>query len=104
MTTPRPQATPALDQPLSTLAGVGPAAQAKLAQLGLYGVRDLLWYFPNRYEDFSNRVSVVDIIEGQLVTVLVKVVDFKTRPARQIGRASCRGRGEIWVVAVSVKK
>ena len=83
MTTPPPQVTTALDQPLSTLAGVGPAAQAKLAQLGLYGVRDLLWYFPNRYEDFSNRVSVVDIIEGQLVTVLVKVVDFKTRPARR---------------------
>ena len=45
--TPRPQAAGA---PVSSLAGVGPALEKKLAKLGLRSVRDLLEHRPHRYE------------------------------------------------------
>ena len=42
-----------LETPLSSIVGIGPRFLIRLKKLGIEAVRDLLWHFPSRYEDFS---------------------------------------------------
>lgn len=45
--------------PLSSLTGVGAALSNKLAKINLHTVQDLLLHLPLRYEDRTDRKSVV---------------------------------------------
>ena len=47
-----------LTTPIETLNGVGPVYRARLKKLGIGQVKDLLYFFPHRYEDFSNIVAI----------------------------------------------
>lgn len=47
-----------IDTSLAQLSGIGPQLQRKLKKLKLQTVRDLLFHFPHRYEDFSNSVTI----------------------------------------------
>ena len=55
MTAPRLRVVrePSLDDPITTLSGVSEKTEAKLARLGIATIRDLLLFFPRRYDDFS---------------------------------------------------
>jgi ATP-dependent DNA helicase RecG len=55
---------PNLDSPLSDFYRVGKTTAALLKKLGLATARDLLFYFPFRYEDFSNRLTIAELTEG----------------------------------------
>lgn len=54
-----------LDTPLAQLPGIGPQLQRKLKKLKLTTVRDLLFHFPHRYEDFSNLINIGQVKIGQ---------------------------------------
>ncbi|MBD2183971.1 ATP-dependent DNA helicase RecG [Planktothrix sp. FACHB-1355] len=62
-----------LEQPLSSLAEVGPRKSQYLARLGLLTVRDLLFYYPRDYIDYSRQVSICDLIAGETVTIVGKI-------------------------------
>lgn len=68
-----------LSSPIAGVYGVGPALAQKLKKLGIETIKDLLWYFPFRYEDFSEVVPIADVASGQEVTVsgTVLEVDMK---------------------------
>lgn len=72
-----------IDAPVSVLAGVGPRALEKFVKLNIATVRDLLWHFPYRYEDFSARIRIDEIRVGVPVTVIAKLKRHETRPARR---------------------
>ena len=59
-----------LDSPTSDLYRVGNTTAKLLKKLGLNTVNDLLFYFPFRYEDFSSRVNIADLKEGETVNVI----------------------------------
>lgn len=40
-----------------------------LRRLGIRTIRDMLFHFPSRYDDFSNEKKICDISEGETVTV-----------------------------------
>lgn len=61
-----------LSTPLSELKGVGDVIRRGLARLGLRTVRDLLEYFPRRWDDYSEVASINQIKPG-LVTVRGRV-------------------------------
>ncbi|MFH1780696.1 MAG: OB-fold nucleic acid binding domain-containing protein, partial [Candidatus Nealsonbacteria bacterium] len=44
--------------PIETLKGVGPVYKSRLKKLGVNQLKDLLYHFPHRYEDFSNIVPI----------------------------------------------
>ncbi len=50
----------ALDMPVSTLHGVGPARAKLFARLGLFTLNDLIGYFPRAYEDRSRIHAIAD--------------------------------------------
>ena len=51
----------------------------KLKKLGIETVKDLLWHFPFRYEDFSNIVAIKDLKIGQYATVQGVIQSIKMR-------------------------
>ena len=59
----------ALSAPLVEIRGIGPRFITKLKKLGIETVKDLLWHFPARYEDFSQIYKITDLIPGQEATI-----------------------------------
>ena len=62
-----------LDQELTYLPGVGPKSAEKLAKLGLYSVRDILFYYPRDHIDYARQVKIADLEVGETVTLVATV-------------------------------
>lgn len=70
------------DSSIEKLAFVGPKNVPRLKKLGIKNVRDLLWHFPARYEDYSQRITIDQInYKGEVVSLTGKVIDIKTTAA-----------------------
>ncbi len=52
---------------------------SKLEKLGIVTVKDLLWHFPVRYEDFSRIYNISDLIPGQEATIQGEVQEIESR-------------------------
>ena len=84
----RTSATPAaLDAQLTVLQGVGPSNAASLAKLGLHTLGDMLYFYPRRYDDYSQLKPIKNLFYGEQVTVIGTVQTVHTRPIRG-GKAS----------------
>lgn len=66
-----------LKQDVGCIKGVGDALRGYLGDLGIHTVEDLLYHFPRRYLDRSKLTRIVDVREGEIVTVVGKVVDVR---------------------------
>jgi ATP-dependent DNA helicase RecG len=79
----RPEGPPiALDAPVTVLPGVGRNHARTLSRLGLTTIRDMLFYFPRRYDDFSLMKPINRLIYGDQVTIIGTVQSFKLRPTK----------------------
>ncbi|MGA7605315.1 MAG: ATP-dependent DNA helicase RecG [Anaerolineales bacterium] len=88
-TPPRAESTPgakhsqtpaALNAPLTVLQGVGPRHAQTLAELGMQTLGDMLYYFPRRYEDYSQLKPIKSLWYGEQVTVIGTIQSVHTRP------------------------
>ncbi len=70
-----------LETPLGELHGVGPRFVSKLNKLGIHTVRDLLWHFPNRYEDWSRIAKISELKSGDAFTIRAKVTEIGVKRA-----------------------
>jgi ATP-dependent DNA helicase RecG len=79
--TPRPQASrpspktessggEGLAASIQTLSGVGPARAQQMARLGIETIRDLIYHFPRRYDDFGQLKQINQLNLGEEVTVV----------------------------------
>ncbi len=68
-----------LDAPITRLQNVGPAHAKKFSRLGIATVRDLLYHFPHRYDDYSHLKTVNQLMYGEEVTLILQIIDCKTR-------------------------
>ena len=76
-------ATPAaLEADLTVLQGVGPRHAQTLGKLGLHTLGDMLYFFPRRYEDYSQLKPIKDLWYGEQVTVIGAVKSVHTRAIR----------------------
>jgi ATP-dependent DNA helicase RecG len=66
-----------LDASIQNIKYFGPAATKKLARLKIKTVRDLLYHFPYRYEDFSNFIPIKDIKPDSQATVRGTILKAK---------------------------
>ena len=62
--------------------GVGPKHAATLEGLGLRSLGDMLYFFPRRYEDYSQLKPIKSLWYGEQVTVIGTVQSVHTRPIR----------------------
>ncbi|GJQ40338.1 MAG: ATP-dependent DNA helicase RecG [Anaerolineaceae bacterium] len=76
-------ATPAaLGAQLTVLQGVGPRHAQTLGQLGMVTLGDMLYYFPRRYEDYSQLKPIKNLWVNEIVTVIGAVQSVGTRPVK----------------------
>ena len=54
---------------------LSPRQKIALEKLGLKTIKDLIFYFPSRYENFSERKSIASLIEGDKTTVFGEVLE-----------------------------
>jgi len=79
----RTSATPAaLDAKLTVLQGVGPRHAETLIKLGIHTLGDMLYYFPRRYDDYSQLKPIKSLWYGEQVTVIGTIQSLHTRPIR----------------------
>jgi ATP-dependent DNA helicase RecG len=76
---PPPVEPGALNAPLTVVQGVGPRTAQTLARLGIHTLRDLLYYFPRRYDDFTRLKPINRLEYGEEVTVIGTVQNINTR-------------------------
>ncbi|MFA5865604.1 MAG: ATP-dependent DNA helicase RecG [Phycisphaerae bacterium] len=81
-----------LDTPVQYVKGVGPKRAELFRQVGITTVRDLLDFFPRRYQFFGQVKKLKDLTEGESVTVIARIdeVDhqFHRYPARSFASIS----------------
>jgi ATP-dependent DNA helicase RecG len=71
----------ALNASLTVLNGIGPHNAKDLARLGLQTLGDLLYYFPRRYDDYSQLKPIHKLWYGDVVTVVGTVQSVIARTA-----------------------
>jgi ATP-dependent DNA helicase RecG len=79
-----------LHDQLAGLPSVGPTYAKKLRLLGLETVRDLLFYFPFRYDDFSTVANSRTLLVDTTVTVEAKLLQIEnifTRSGKKMTKA-----------------
>lgn len=62
-----------LSTSVSAFKTVGKTLRERLKYLGLETARDLLLYFPFRYEDYSQTLNIEEVQEGMQITVRAKI-------------------------------
>ncbi|HET6846454.1 MAG TPA: DEAD/DEAH box helicase, partial [Anaerolineales bacterium] len=74
------QTPAALSAPLTVLQGIGPKHAATLETLGLHTLGDLLYYYPRRYDDYSQLKPIKSLWYGEQVTVIGAIQSVYSRP------------------------
>jgi ATP-dependent DNA helicase RecG len=59
-----------LDSPITVIRGISTGAEKRFAKLNVRTVRDLLYFFPRRYVDYSQKKSVSELVEGEEQTII----------------------------------
>ncbi len=70
---------PTLFDKVSALSGLGVIGSKALAKVDVRTVRDLLFHFPFRYEDYSKFKEIKDLQGGETVSLLVELVSIEAR-------------------------
>ena len=65
-----------LDEDIKNIKGIGDKTAQQFNRLGIYNVKDLIYYYPRAYKTYSEPVSIVDTNEGDRVAVFCKVVSY----------------------------
>ncbi|MEW5869968.1 MAG: ATP-dependent DNA helicase RecG [Chloroflexota bacterium] len=69
----------ALYAPVSVLDGIGPRHAQTLERLGIRTLRDMLYHFPRRYDDYTRMKPINRLEYGEEVTVIGTVQNVSTR-------------------------
>ena len=70
---------------LTNVKGIGEKTVKLFQKLGLYTVRDLLYYFPKDYEKFEEPKSISEVEHGGIVTIRAKIPN-QNMELRKAGR------------------
>jgi ATP-dependent DNA helicase RecG len=79
-------ASEALSSATTIVQGVGQKQAQLLAKLGLHTVGDLIYYFPRRYDDYSELKLIKDLKYGEEVTIIGWVKSISTFASRNKNR------------------
>ncbi len=75
-----------IDSPITVIRGISSSLATKFNKLGVKTVRDLLYFFPHRHLDYSQKKSISQLTEGAEETIIANV--WQTQEIRLGGRRS----------------
>ena len=88
-----PPAEVTIDAPVDRLKGVDTKLTTRFKRLEVETIRDLLYLFPRRHEDFSDAVKITDLKPGKECTVVATVWE-----AREVAKGPRGGRRDTEAV------
>ena len=62
-----------IDSPITALKGISTSLSGRFKRLGVETIRDLLYFFPHRHLDYSQRKYISQLTEGEEQTVMANV-------------------------------
>jgi len=62
-----------IDSPITVIRGISSSLATKFNKLGVNTIRDLLYFFPRRHLDYSQRKSISQLAEGTEETIIANV-------------------------------
>lgn len=68
-----------LQRSIRELSFVGPRHLARLKRLGINTIKQLLWHIPSRYEDYSERSPISEIVLGERFSIQGRVERISSR-------------------------
>ena len=68
-----------LNTSIQYLKGIGPKRAKALNKLGLETIEDLLYYFPRRWEDRTNFLTIAELKDGETQTIRARVISSGQR-------------------------
>ncbi len=71
-----------LDDPLTKITGIGNQSKAKLSQIGINTIYDVLRYIPSKYIDLTKIKKISELEYGETSTVIAKLSDMKASNRR----------------------
>ena len=75
-----------IDSPITVIRGISSSLATKFNKLGVKTVRDLLYFFPHRHLDYSQRKFISQLTEGEEQTIIANV--WQANETRLGGRLS----------------
>ena len=75
-----------LDSPVDRLRGVDTKLSGRLLRLGVVTIRDLLYLFPRRHNDFSAFSSISELVPGEEQTIVATVWEARATALGQKGK------------------
>ncbi len=75
-----------IDSPITVIKGISDGMATKFSKLGVKTVRDLLYFFPHRHLDYSQRKTISQLAEGNEETIVANV--WQAQIIRPGGRRS----------------
>ncbi|PIR94544.1 DNA helicase RecG [Candidatus Falkowbacteria bacterium CG10_big_fil_rev_8_21_14_0_10_39_11] len=72
-----------LSSKIELLPRLGKTTAKRLQYLGIQTIEDLVWYFPFRYEDFSQIRPIRDVQDGDMVTIHGQIEIIASRRSRR---------------------
>jgi len=72
-----------LQSSLEIIKGIGPTTVNRFKKLGIENIRDLLFYYPFRYDDFSKITSIEKLKPGEPATIRGKISLIANRRAKR---------------------
>lgn len=73
------------DSPLEDVPGITRIMVQSFRRLGVRTVRDLLYHFPHRYDDFTSHRTIAELQPGAVETIVAGVLDARTVPMKSGG-------------------
>jgi ATP-dependent DNA helicase RecG len=67
------------NSPVGSISPIAKKINSKLKRLGIISVSDLVYYYPFRYDDFTNVKKINDLVPGEVVTIEGRVDLIKNR-------------------------
>lgn len=65
------------DSPIMVVKGISTGLSGKFAKLGVKTIRDLLYFFPHRHIDYSQKKTIRELVEGMEQTIVANVWEAK---------------------------
>jgi len=66
-----------LETPIEKFTRISPAYRARLKNLSIVTMRDLLYHFPRRYQDFSARINIADLEPDKIACIQGEITEIK---------------------------
>ncbi|MEI8215540.1 MAG: ATP-dependent DNA helicase RecG [Eubacteriales bacterium] len=68
---------------LENIKGIGPVKSARLNNMGIHNIQDLLFHFPRDYEDLRNIREINTLINGEIAIVNVRILAISDIPYKK---------------------